>query len=200
MPSTNDSLSQETGVALSERLPPGVRVAVLGSTSFWSSQSRAVCEALGEQLAARSDVVLLTGGMTGVAEVVSRMFVLTRNRLRLPSNIFHVVPVGSMSACIGPVIEAGRDLQERREVLGRLATIYVVVEGGPGTEHEVHIAQSRDALVIPVGRTGGAAARLQERCVDKRLTTGAGWPRLNSRDATAVELAQAVMAFLPGTT
>ncbi len=200
MPSTNDSPGQEAGVALIERLPTGIRVAVLGSTSFWSSQSRAVCEALGEQLAARSDVVLLTGGMTGVADVISRTFLLTRNRLRLPANLFHMVPVGFMSACIGPVIEVGRDLQERREVLGRLASIYVVVEGGPGTEHEARVARARDALVIPVGRTGGAAARLYESCADQRLTAGAGWPRLNSREATALEVAEAVMAFLPVTT
>ena len=52
----------------------------------------------------------------------------------------------------------GLDYEERREVLGRLGQVYLVIEGGPGTEHEVRVARGRGAAVIPVARSGGHAA------------------------------------------
>ena len=49
-------------------LPAGPRLAVLGSTSFWGADSEQFCRLIGDRLAQRSDLVLLTGGMTGVGE------------------------------------------------------------------------------------------------------------------------------------
>ena len=58
---------------------------------------------------------------------------------------------------------AGSDMKERREILGRLSGLFVLVEGGPGVEHEADVAAARGAALIPVGRSGGYAAALYGR-------------------------------------
>ena len=58
---------------------------------------------------------------------------------------------------------AGADMTERREVLGRLSGLFLMVEGGPRAGHEAEVASSQGAVVIPVGRSGGYAATLYAR-------------------------------------
>jgi hypothetical protein len=60
-------------------------------------------------------------------------------------------------------VGAGIDYYERREVLGRVGHAYLVIEGGPGTEHEAAVAAGRGVTVIPLARTGGHAGELYPR-------------------------------------
>lgn len=41
-----------------------------------------------------------------------------------------------------------------------MCPVYIVIEGGPGTEHEAQVAKANGAILIPVGRSGGFAAEL----------------------------------------
>lgn len=66
-------------------------------------------------------------------------------------------------------------MSDRREVLGRLAPIYVVIEGGPGTEHEAEIAQSQGAVLIPVSRTGGCSEEIYPRLQAPRSDLRGAW-------------------------
>ena len=54
----------------------GLRVAIFGSTEFHGTDSRHLCEALGQGLARRcgAELVLLTGGNAVVHEVLARSF------------------------------------------------------------------------------------------------------------------------------
>ena len=49
----------------------------------------------------------------------------------------------------------GTTMIDRREVLARVAPVYICVEGGPGTEYEARVALAQGAILIPVGRFGG---------------------------------------------
>ena len=71
-----------------------------------------------------------------------------------------MLPEDSCARPYGLTLLAGEDMHDRREVLGRLAAVYVVVEGGPGTAHEAAVALTRGAALVPVARSGGVAARL----------------------------------------
>jgi hypothetical protein len=74
--------------------------------------------------------------------------------------VYHVLPEGEESWDYGETLFAGADMTERREVLGRLSALFVIVEGGPGVGHEAEVASSQGAVVLPVGRSGGHAATL----------------------------------------
>ena len=195
MPHPTHGSLDDDAATISAALPPGERVAILGSTSFWSVAGEPIYRLLGEELARRESVVLLSGGMTGVAECTSASFLVTRNRLRLASNLFHIVPLDTSSACVGPVIEAGGSLAERRELLARVASRYIVVEGGPGTAHETEIALARGARVIPVGISGGVAAKLHATCADAYARQHPAWNVLNDKRATVARVVRAAMTL-----
>jgi hypothetical protein len=133
--------------------------------------------------------------MTGVAHCTSASFLVTRNRLRLASNLFHLVPLDTSSACAGSVIEAGGSLAERRELLARVASRYIIVEGGPGTAHETGIVLARGARVIPVGISGGVAAKLHATCTDPYSRQHPAWSVLNDKRASVALVVRAAMAL-----
>ncbi|MDJ0736030.1 MAG: macro domain-containing protein [Nostocaceae cyanobacterium] len=128
------------------------KLAVIGSTSFWGDSSEAICQAAGRYLAKIDDLVLLTGGVSGVPETLSRCFLADR--------VFHIQPYGFQPWDYGTNLYGGVSLRERREVLARMAAVYLLIEGGPGSEHEARRALQMGAVVIPVGRTGGFAEKL----------------------------------------
>ena len=74
---------------------------------------------------------------------------------------------------------AGIDYEERRQVLGRLGQAYLVVEGGPGTAHEVSVARGRGAAVIPVARSGGHAGEVYPRIERPPGAGAADWALLS---------------------
>ncbi|MEL6459938.1 MAG: macro domain-containing protein [Cyanobacteria bacterium J06621_15] len=128
------------------------KIAVIGSTSFWGDTSEAICKATGKHLAKIDNLVMLTGGVSGIPEAVSRSF--SNNR------VFHVQPQGSQPWDYGTNLYGGVGYRERREILARMARVYLLIEGGPGSEHEARRAVEMGAVVIPVGRTGGFAEKL----------------------------------------
>ncbi len=90
--------------------------------------------------------------MSGVADAVGRSFYVATRQSFGDSRVVHLLPVGCPPRPYGVTLYAGEDMYDRREVLGRLASLYVIVEGGPGTEHEALVCQSRGAVILPVGR------------------------------------------------
>jgi hypothetical protein len=87
---------------------------------------------------------------------------------------------------------AGSDMTERREVLGRLAGLFLMVEGGPRAGHEAEVALAHGAVVVPVGRSGGYAASLYTRTTRPPGLDESTWTVLGSSASTPEETARAV--------
>ena len=167
------------------------RVAIIGSTSFHHTESPHLCHALAFRLAAMPEVVLLTGGVDGVGEMTARVFAEERARHRLPPNLFHILPEGDKPRDTGVTLHAGRDMSQRRVVLGLIAGTYIMIEGGPGTRHEAEIALGNRALVVPIARSGGEALRLFMTHPAPLRTDTELWERLASTDADFDSIADA---------
>jgi hypothetical protein len=181
---------------LTALLPCGQRVAVLGSTDFWHKESERTCAEVGRLLAGIPGLVLLTGGVEGIGEAVGRAFFQTCRDGGRPPRVYHVLPVGEEAWDYGETLFAGSDMTERREILGRLAGLYLLVEGGPRSGHEVEVASSRGALVVPVGRSGGYAGQLYPRMSPPEGIDAGTWAILGASEATAEQTARAVLGVV----
>ncbi|BBB62694.1 hypothetical protein UNDKW_4421 [Undibacterium sp. KW1] len=179
-------------------LPPGPRIAIIGSTAFWHPDSEQTCQLLGQALASIPGLVLLTGGVSGIGEACGRSFYQRRQQLQMPPQVFHILPQGMAAWDYGQTLHAGKDMQERRAVLARMAPVYIVIEGGPATADEVQIALSNGALVIPIARSG-ACARDAYAQISKlaRVDTGL-WAVLGDAAASVEQTVAAVMAVVAG--
>src|SRR4051794_297086 len=111
-------------------LPPGPRIAVLGSTDFWHADSERTCSQIGRLLAGIPELVLLTGGVEGIGEAVGRSFYQARRDSGQVPRVYHVLPEGEEAWDYGETVFAGSDMTERREVLGRLSGVFLMMEGG----------------------------------------------------------------------
>lgn len=192
------SETDQTRQNLLAMLPQGMRVAIIGSTSFWHADSEQTCQVLGQALAALPEIVLLTGGVSGIGEACGRSFHLHRQQLQLPMQVFHVLPQGMAAWDYGQTLYAGKDMQERRAVLACMAPVYIVIEGGPATADEVQIALANGALVIPVARSG-ACARDAYAQITKPVTVPADlWVVLGSDTASVEQTVAAVMGIVAG--
>lgn len=150
--------------ALKSNFSSAKRLAVIGSMSFSHPNTERVCRSIGHCLAAFEDLIVITGGVSGIAEAVSRS--LWNNRKTVSTggaSVFHMQPQGFDPWDYGENITAGRTMEERRHLLARVAPVYLLLEGGFGAEQESQIALSCGALLIPVGFTGGAARSLFDR-------------------------------------
>ena len=77
-------------------------------------------------------------------------------------------------------------------MLGRVGHAYLVIEGGPGTEHEAAVAAGRGVPVIPVGRTGGHAGELHPRASCPPGLPRADWDVLADVGASHEQVVAAV--------
>jgi len=127
----------QDATTLLAKLPAQPALIVIGSTSFWHGESAATCAAVGGLLASIEDLVLITGGMTGIGEGVGRSFFNSRRMASREPDVFHVLPRGCAAWNYGVTLFAGSDMAERREILERLSRLYLAIEGGPGTVHEL---------------------------------------------------------------
>lgn len=177
-------------------LPPGPRVAVLGSTDFWHADSERTCSQIGRLLASIPELVLLTGGVEGIGEAVGRSFYEARGDSGEEPRIYHVLPEGEEAWDYGETVFAGFDMTERREVLGRLSGVFLMIEGGPRAGHEADVASAHGAIVIPVGRSGGYAAALYSRMNRPPAIDAGTWAALGSIDSTPEETASAALHAL----
>jgi hypothetical protein len=174
-------------------LPPGPRIAVLGSTDFWHADSERTCSETGRLLAGISGLVLLTGGVEGIGEAVGRSFFQARLDSGQEPCVYHVLPKGEEAWDYGETLFAGLDMTERREILGRLSELFLLVEGGPRAGHEAEVASDHGALVIPVGRSGGYAAALYDRTSRPPSIDAGTWAVLGASASTPEETARAVL-------
>lgn len=175
------------------QLPSGPRVAVIGSQSFWGDDSEKICTAFGAGLGRVADVVLLTGGVGGVGEAVGRAFFQAREYLSLAPNTFHVLPMDDEAWDYGVTVFTGCTMDDRREVLARLASVYVCIEGGPGTAHEAKVVRQMGKLMVPIGRTGGVAKQLHASIPRPERVAARDWASLGDDDCPAEEVAGAVL-------
>jgi hypothetical protein len=172
-------------------LPAGPRLVVIGSTDFWHADSERTCAHLGRLLADIRELVLITGGVEGIGEGVGRSFFQARCAAGQEPRVYHVLPKGEEKWDYGETWFAGSDMAERREVLGRLATLYLAVEGGPGTVHEAQVAAARNAMILPVGRSGGHAAVLYSQGNRPSAVDDQTWSVLGAVSSTPEETALA---------
>jgi len=182
----------DEAASVSARIPAGPRVAVIGSTSFWHEASARTCDNIGKCLADLDGVLLLTGGVTGVGERVGRAYADVRARRGRTPGVIHVLPRGYPAWDYGTTLFAGDDMSERREILGRLAGTFVVVEGGPGTAHEATVAAAHGAVLIPVASSGGHAGALYPQLERPPMDEAAAWKVLVDPQATSRTIARAV--------
>jgi hypothetical protein len=89
-------------------MPTGPRLAVLGSTSFWAADSESLCRTIAGRLAQRKDLILITGGMTGVGEAFAQAAVECRDALGLAEHVYQVLPLGHSSMQAGYHVARGR--------------------------------------------------------------------------------------------
>lgn len=177
---------------LGNSLPAGPTIVVIGSTSCHHPGSPVLCGAAGRELAAIPDLTLITGGVPGVGEGVGRAFFGARAESGRDSSVVHVLPRGSQAWDYGVTLFAGSDMRERREILARLSSLYLAIEGGPGTAHEASVALERNAWVIPVGSSGGCAGSLFSTLARPPKVPESVWRVLGSPDAGPVDVAAVV--------
>ncbi len=184
---------EQAAQRLAALLPDGPRIAVLGSTDFWHADSERTCAEVGRLLAALPGLVLLTGGVEGIGEAIGRSFARARRAAGQEPRVYHVLPEGEPPWDYGETFFAGSDMTQRREVLGRLARLYLLVEGGPRAGHEVEVATARGAVVLPVGRSGGYAAGLYARMQCPPAIDAGTWAVLGSLASSPEETARAAV-------
>jgi hypothetical protein len=178
--------------SLDSVIATGPRLVVLGSTSFRGEDGRKLCQSLAAGLAKVAPLIVLTGGMDGVGRVFERSFAKARQTASLPENLYHLLPRGFGPCDTGVTLVTGIDLRERREVLGRLSDVCLVIEGGPGTEHEVAVATSRRIPLVPLGRSSGHAGELHARLLCPLWAPASDWALLGDRSASHGTVVSAV--------
>ncbi len=177
-------------------MPKSPCAVIIGSTTFWDPESEPTCQQIGVCLAEVPNLTLATGGMSGVGDTVGRSFYAATRAVSGNSRVVHLLPVDCEPRPYGVTLYAGDDMRERREILGRIAGVYIVVEGGPGTQHEAAVAQSCGATIIPVGRSGGAAAELYNILPCPPKVDGTVWSVLNEVSVHPRKIAQAVSVLV----
>lgn len=185
-----------SAVRIRDVISPGPRLAVVGSGSFWGDDSEDICISIAGTLAQITTLQLITGGMNGVGLTFAREFAKSRSLAGLPENTYHLLPDGFENADCGLIIQAGNNLHDRREIIGRTGDIFLVIEGGPGTEHEVSVALARNVPIIPIGRTGGYAREFFESNSPPTWADQLIWSKLNDDDEPVTALSFLVKSII----
>jgi hypothetical protein len=178
--------------SVSAAIPSGPRLVVVGSASFWGADSCELCGLLAADLACLPSLIAMTGGMDGVGLTLGLAFAGARTKYQLPENLFHLLPFGFGKCSCGVTLGTGVDLYERREVLGRIGNACLVVEGGPGTMHEVNVATNYKVPIIPLGRSGGHAGELYSRMARPDWAQPIDWALLGDSSAQLACVSAAV--------
>ncbi|MDY6786201.1 MAG: hypothetical protein SW833_27250 [Cyanobacteriota bacterium] len=181
------------------------RLAVIGSLSFSHPATEKICQAIGQKLADFCDLIVITGGVAGVPEAVSRSLWQRRQTVSTGgSSVYHVQPQGFEAWDYGENLTAGATLVARRQILATLSPLYLLLEGGLGAEQEARLALRQGALLIPVGFTGGVARALWhefseqycEQLEDWSREDRCAWTALESRDFDIDDTVQGVITLV----
>lgn len=181
------------------------RLAVLGSLSFSNPNTEGICRAIGQKLVPFQDLILITGGVSGIPEAVSRSLWCHRKQASTGgSSIYHIQPQGFDPWDYGENLIAGKTMEERRYILAQLAPVYLLLEGGLGAEQEAQMALKCGALLIPVGCSGGAARSLFDQFNAIAMESlpepqQQAWRSLNTYADNPEDIATAVITLVQGT-
>jgi hypothetical protein len=181
--------------AIGRQLPAGLRVGILGGRVL-DQFGMELCRALGQELAALRDAVVITGGVAGAGETVAAAYVEACQKVSSSGHLFHLLPEGSRPPGSGTTLFAGGTMAERRQVLGRLAPVYVAVGGGIGTLDEIQIARTHGAAVLAVAASGGAAAKAWSAPARPPALSGEQWGQLADSSLGPSRMAAAVARIL----
>ena len=176
-------------VAVDGRIPRGGRLGVIGGASFFHPGSERTCVAIGKCLAGVCPLAVITGGRPGVGETIARSFFRSCCDNKRDPHVYHLLPVGSLPRDQGTTLYCGENVIERREVLARVAGLYLSIEGGPGTRYEAEAALANGAIIIPVGRFGGYSKDLYGKMPIPHGVIRQHWNALGKNDIPPDELA-----------
>ncbi|MGB3511978.1 MAG: macro domain-containing protein, partial [Microcoleaceae cyanobacterium] len=197
---TTSTSSEKTPAQIAKQLVAQIesehKVAIIGSTYFWGVTTEAICNATGRQLATLKNLAVLTGGVSGIPEAVSRSFWRECHQKNKSAPVYHIQPEGLEAWEYGKNLYAGKTLSERREILARIASVYVLIEGGPGAEQEARVAMASGAVVIPVGITGGFAQRLYQEMSRPYYITSELWQKLREGYISSEKVGEAVAQII----
>ncbi len=197
--SPNSSEKPEAKIAkqLVRKILSEYRVAIIGSTSFWGVTTEAICNATGRKLATLGEnLALLTGGVTGIPEAVSRSFWLECSQQNQVALVYHIQPEGFEPWEYGTNLYGGKTLFERRGILAQMASVYVLIEGGPGAKQEAEVAIEAGAVVIPVGVTGGFAQQLYQKMYRPYYIPSELWEKLGQQNLSSETVGEAIAQII----
>ncbi|MDH5405005.1 MAG: hypothetical protein OEZ30_00020 [Candidatus Aminicenantes bacterium] len=141
------------------------KIAVLGGRKLSSRKASLIAYALGDAIAAHG-YQLFTGGVSGAGEEASRGAYRHLQNMGEPplDRITSVVPHGFQpSHPYGRTLHRGKNWEERRRELVKIADIFIVIGGGEGTRQEISFAVGEGKPLIPIACTGGEAALLWQK-------------------------------------
>ncbi len=142
-------------------MPRKLQIAFIGSVSHYG-HTESLCKALGYKLAQEPFLTFLDGGVTGIPETI------TTSLYR--KDIIHLVPFTEWPSeeyskePLGTFLRAGRTDEDRQEILGRMADVVIMIEGGPGALNEALIAHKEGKKVICVPTTSPFCKKFYDQC------------------------------------
>ena len=201
---------------LTGELPPGKHVYISGSTIFYSSCGKEICEELGKQLAQDPEIILITGGFYGVGDTVAKSFFDERTRLGRPHGICHIVaerddqdkshqtrqrPDRTFEPVpYGDTLFYGDSVRQREMLTPKVINLCILVEGGPGAAFEAQQFTWNGNRVIPIKVTGGAAGGSfnvpPAILIRPPGVPESDWSFLGSKSASASDIASAVVRIV----
>ena len=214
-------LQQKTQLAqlcsrLTGELPAGKHVYISGSTIFYSSSGKEICEELGKQLAQDSEIILITGGFYGVGDTVAKSFFDERTRLGRPHGLCHIVaerddqdkshqtrqrPDRTFEPVpYGDTLFYGDSVRQREMLTPKVIDLCILVEGGPGAAFEAQQFTWNGNRVIPIKVTGGAAGGSfnvpPAILIRPPGVSESDWSLLGDKNASPSDIASAVVRIV----
>ena len=201
---------------LTGELPPGKHVYISGSTIFYSSCGKEICEELGKQLAQDPEMILITGGFYGVGDTVAKSFFDERARLGRSHGICHIVAERDDQdkshqtrqksdrtfepVPYGDTLFYGDSVRQREMLTPKVIDLCVLVEGGPGAAFEAQQFIWNGNRVIPIKVTGGAAGGSfnvpPAILIRPPGVPESDWSLLSDKHASASDIASAVVRIV----
>ncbi|MGD1806368.1 macro domain-containing protein [Dapis sp. BLCC M126] len=196
-PASSEKPEAQIAKQLVAKISSEHRVAIIGSTSFWGMNTEAICNATGRKLATLGEnLALLTGGVTGIPEAVSYSFWQECSQQNQPASVYHIQPEGFEPWEYGTNLYGGKTLFERREILAHMASVYMLIEGGPGAKQEAEVAIEAGAMVIPVGVTGGFAKELYQQMSRPYYIPSELWQQLGQENISSEIVGETIAQIL----